>query len=102
MDEMYIEVSGDEVMLTIPNNDHRISIHVMFTELRCSQKRIVTFRTSTDEKNWKIRSLDVTSSKTHTVEYQTILENIQIDMKVFFDKGHRCIHLKYTQMPCNL
>lgn len=102
MNKMYIEVSGDEMMLTIPHNDQFISIHVIFTELSYSQKRIVTFRTSPDEKNWEIRSLDVTSSKTHTVEYQTILENMQIDMKVFFDKGHRCIHLEYTQMPCNL
>ena len=102
MNEMYVEVSGDEVMLTIPNNDHRISIHVIFTELRCSQKRIVTFRTSIDEKNWEIQSLDVTGSKMHTVEYQNILGNTQINTKVFFDKGHRCIYLKYTQIPCNL
>lgn len=102
MDEMYIEVSGDEVMLTTPDNDHRISIHVIFTELRCSQKRIVTFRTSHDEKNWEIQSLDVTGSKMHTVEYQNVLGNMQINMKVFFSKNHRCIHLKYTQIPCNL
>lgn len=102
MNEMYIEVSGDEVMLTIPNNDHRISIHVIFTELRCSQKRIVTFRTSHDEKNWEIQSSDVTGSKMHTVEYQNILGNVQINMKVFFSKNHRCIHLKYAHTPCNL
>lgn len=102
MNEMYIEVSGDEVMLNVPHNEQFISIHVIFTELKCLQKRIVTFRTSPDEKNWKTRSLDVTSSKMHTVKYQTILENMQIYMKVFFDKGHRCIHLKYTQTPYNL
>lgn len=102
MNEMYIEVSGDEVMLTIPSNDHRISIHVIFTELRCSQKRIVTFRTSINEKNWEIQSLDVTGSKMHTVEYQNILRNVHINMKVFFSKNHRCIHLKYAQIPCNL
>ena len=102
MNEMYIEVSGDEVMLNVPHNEQFISIHVIFTELKCSQKRIVTFRTSPDEKNWKTQSLEVTSSKMHTVKYQTVLENMQIDMKVFFDKKHRCIYLKYRQIPCKL
>ena len=98
MNKMYIEVSGDEMMLTIPHNDQFISIHVIFTELRCSQKRIVTFRTSLDERAWEIQSLDVTGSKTHTVEYRNILGNTQIDMKVFFSENHRCIHLRWMQI----